>query len=289
MAALYHERGPLLTGQNSSRTGCGRVQAYATGLLDRLTEVGTAEWSLVLVAPFIGSFLGLLIRRLPEGSPIVRGRSHCDACGATLRVRDLMPILSWLAAAGRCRYCRQPLSWFYPGVELAALAIALAAVLIDGGLIDGRVGVWLDCLLGWWLLALGWIDLRSWLLPDALTLPLIIAGLAAAFLFNPDQLTDRALGAALGYFSLMAIAALYRRLRGREGLGGGDTKLLAASGAWLGAAALPQVILLAALSALSAAGFLRLAGIRLGIHSALPFGPFLALATWILWLFGPVG
>jgi leader peptidase (prepilin peptidase)/N-methyltransferase len=268
-------------------------------LLDRLTEVGTAEWSLVLVAPFIGSFLGLLIRRLPEGSAIARGRSRCDACGAMLRVRDLVPILSWLAAAGRCRYCRQPLGWFYPGVELAALAVALAAVLIhgvlihgvliDGVLIDGGQGAWLDCLLGWWLLALGWIDLRCWLLPDALTLPLIIAGLAAAFLFNPDQLTDRALGTALGYFSLMAIAALYRRLRGREGLGGGDAKLLAASGAWLGAAALPQVILLAALSALAAAGFLRLAGIRLGIHSALPFGPFLALATWILWLFGPVG
>ena len=289
MAALYHERAPLLTGQNSSRTGCGRVQAYATGLLDRLTEVGAAGWSLVLIAPFIGSFLGLVIRRLPEGSPIARGRSHCDACGAQLGVRDLIPILSWLAVAGRCRYCRQPLGWFYPGVELAALAIALAAVLIDGGLIDGGQGAWLDCLLGWWLLALGWIDLRCWLLPDALTLPLIIAGLAAAFLFNPDQMTDRALGAALGYLSLIAIAALYRTLRGREGLGGGDAKLLAASGAWLGAAALPQVILLAALSALGAAVCLRLAGIRLGIHSALPFGPFLALATWVLWLFWPVG
>ena len=284
MAALYHERAPLLTRQNRSRTGCGRVQAYATGLLDRLTEVGTAEWSLVLVAPFIGSFLGLLIRRLPEGSPIARGRSHCDACGATLGVRDLMPILSWLAVGGRCRYCRQPLGWFYPGVELAALAIALASMLIDGG-----QGAWLDCLLGWWLLALGWIDLRSWLLPDALTLPLIIAGLAAAILFHPDQLTDRALGAALGYLSLMAIAALYRRLRGREGLGGGDAKLLAASGAWLGAAALPQVILLAALSALATAAGLRLAGVRLGFHSALPFGPFLAFATWVLWLAGPIG
>lgn len=284
MAALYHERAPLLTRQNSSRTGCGRVQVYATGFIDRLTEVGTAEWGFVLVAPFIGSFLGLLIQRLPEGSPIARGRSHCDACGATLGVRDLMPILSWLAVGGRCRYCRQPLGWFYPGVELAALAIALASMLIDGG-----QGAWLDCLLGWWLLALGWIDLRSWLLPDALTLPLIIAGLAAAILFNPDQLTDRALGAAVGYLSLMAIAALYRRLRGREGLGGGDAKLLAASGAWLGAAALPQVILLAALSALAAAAGLRLAGVRLGFHSALPFGPFLAFATWVLWLAGPIG
>ena len=258
------------------------MQAYGTGLLDRLSELGTAEWSLVLVAPIIGSFLGLLIRRLPEGTPIARGRSRCDVCGATLRVRDLVPILSWLMVRARCRYCKQPLGWFYPGVELAALAIALAAVLIDGG-----QRAWLDCLLGWWLLALGWIDLRCWLLPDALTLPLIIAGLAAAFLFNPDQLTDRAVGAALGYLTLTAIAALYRALRGREGLGGGDVKLLAASGAWLGAAALPQVILLAALSALAAAACLRLAGIRLGIHSALPFGPFLALATGVLWLLSP--
>jgi leader peptidase (prepilin peptidase)/N-methyltransferase len=270
------------------------VQAYGTEFLDRLTEIVTAEWSLVLVAPFIGSFLGLLIQRLPEGSPIARGRSRCDACGATLRVRDLVPILSWLMVGARCRYCNQPLGWFYPGVELAALAIALAAVLIhsvpiDGVPIDGGQGAWLDCLLGWWLLALGWIDLRRWLLPDALTLPLIIAGLAAAFLFNPDLLTERALGAALGYLSLMAIAALYRALRGREGLGGGDAKLLAASGAWLGAAALPQVILLAALSALAAAACLRLAGVRLGIHSALPFGPFLALATWVLWLLSALG
>jgi leader peptidase (prepilin peptidase)/N-methyltransferase len=259
------------------------VQGYGTELLARIAEAGAAEWSLVLASPFIGSFLGLLIQRLPDGAPIARGRSRCDTCGTPLRVRDLVPILSWLAAAGRCRYCRQPLGWFYPGVELAALVVALAAVLIDGG-----QRAWLDCLLGWSLLALGWIDLRSWLLPDALTLPLIVAGLAASFIFDPDQLTERALGAALGYASLMAIAALYRALRGREGLGGGDAKLLAASGAWLGATTLPQVILLAALSALAAAAWLRLAGVRLGIHSALPFGPFLALATWALWLFSPI-
>jgi leader peptidase (prepilin peptidase)/N-methyltransferase len=249
-----------------------------------MAEAGAAEWSLVMASPFIGSFLGLLIQRLPEGAWIARGRSRCDACGTPLRARDLVPLLSWLAAGGRCRYCRQPLGWFYPVIELAALAVAFTSVLIDGG-----QGAWLDCLLGWWLLALGWIDLRTWLLPDALTLPLIIAGLAASFVFDPDQLVNRALGAALGYASLMTVAALYRALRGREGLGGGDAKLLAASGAWLGAAGLPQVILLAALSALAAAACLRLAGVRLGIHSALPFGPFLALATWVLWLFSPIG
>ena len=165
MIALYHKGALLPAEQNISRTDYGRVQAYGTGLLDRLSEIGPAEWGLVLVAPFIGSFLGLLIQRLPEGSPVARGRSRCDGCGATLRVRDLVPILSWLMVGARCRYCGRPLGWFYPGVELAALAIALASVLID----DGR-GAWLDCLLGWWLLALGWIDLRSWLLPDALTL-----------------------------------------------------------------------------------------------------------------------
>ncbi len=166
---------------------------------------------------------------------------------------------------------------------MAAVAVALTAVLADSG-----QSLWLDCLLGWWLLALGWVDLRSWLLPDALTLPLVVAGLVAAAAFDPEQLSDRSLGAAAGYLSLFTIAALYRRLRRREGLGGGDAKLLAAAGAWVGVAALPQVILVAALSALAAAGGLRLAGIRLTAQSPLPFGPFLALATWVLWLHGPI-
>jgi leader peptidase (prepilin peptidase) / N-methyltransferase len=260
------------------------VQGYGTELLGRIAEAGAAGWSLVLISPFIGSFLGVLIQRLPDGSPVARGRSRCDACGVALRARDLVPVLSWLAAGGRCRYCKQPLGWFYPGVELAALAVALTAVLIDGG-----QTAWLDCLLGWWLLALGWIDLRSWLLPDVLTLPLIIVGLAVTVALDPDQLTQHAVGAALGFLGLAAIAALYRALRGREGLGGGDAKLLASSGAWLGTAALPPVILLAALSALAAAGCLRLAGIRLGRYTALPFGPFLAFSTWAFWLSGTAG
>lgn len=259
------------------------MQAYGVDLLDRVSETGPAGWSLLLVAPFIGSFLGLIVRRLPDGLPIAWARSVCEKCGTRLKMRDLVPVLSWLAQNGRCRYCGQPLGWFYPGIELAAVAIALIAILVDDG-----GGVLLDCLLGWWLLALGWIDLRRWLLPDVLTLPLVLTGLAAAAAFDPGQLTQRALGAALGYSILLAVAVLYRRLRGREGLGRGDAKLLAASGAWVGAAALPQVILIAAVSALAAAACLRLAGVRLGAQSALPFGPFLALATWVLWLPAPV-
>jgi leader peptidase (prepilin peptidase) / N-methyltransferase len=254
-----------------------------TELLDGMAGAGATGWAPLLLAPFAGSFLGVVVRRLPEGRSITWVRSRCDYCGAALRARDLVPLCSWLIAGGRCRYCGHPLGWFYPGIELAALAIALVALAADGG-----DATWLDCVFGWWLLALGWIDIRCWLLPDALTLPLVIAGLAAAAAFDPGQLTDRALGAALGYLGLRVLALLYRVLRGREGLGRGDAKLLAASGAWVGAMALPQVVFGAAVGALIAAAGLRLAGVPLSAGSALPFGPFLALATWLVWLFGPI-
>ena len=256
---------------------------FGAELLDRLMAAGAAGWSVLLAAPFIGSFLGVVVRRLPEGLPIAWARSRCEHCGAALTAHDLVPLYSWLAAKGRCRFCGHALGWFYPAIELSALAIALVAIAVDGG-----ERTWLDCLFGWWLLVLGWIDVRRWLLPDALTLPLVIAGLVASAAFDPEQLTDRALGAAVGYLSLRVIAWLYRLLRGHEGLGHGDAKLLAASGAWVGASALPQVILGAAVSALIAAACLRLAGVRLGARSALPFGPFLAFATWLIWLVGPV-
>jgi len=249
---------------------------------DRIVGADAAGWAALLAAPFVGSFLGVLVRRLPDGRPVALGRSRCEWCGARLHARDLVPLLSWLVTRGRCRFCGHSLGWFYPGIELAALALALVAFWVDR-----EARVWLDCLLGWWLLALGWIDLRRWLLPDVLTLPLVIVGLAEAAAFEPVQLTDRASGAALGYLALRTVAVIYRRMRGREGLGRGDAKLLAASGAWVGATALPQVILVGAASALAAAGCMRLAGVRLGVQSALPFGPFLGLATWLLWLFGP--
>jgi leader peptidase (prepilin peptidase) / N-methyltransferase len=243
---------------------------------------GTAMWSALLAAPFVGSFLGVLVRRLPDGLPIAWSRSRCEWCGAALRSGDLVPLYSWFAARGRCRYCGHSLGWFYPGIELAAIAVPLSTAVVDHG---GEI--WLDCLLGWWLLALAWIDIRRWLLPDLLTLPLVIAGLVVTAILDPSRLTENTLGAATGYLSLRVVALLYRVLRGREGLGHGDAKLLAASGAWLGAGALPQVVLGAAVAGLIAAGCLQLAGIRLRAHSALPFGPFLALATWLVWLFGP--
>jgi leader peptidase (prepilin peptidase)/N-methyltransferase len=192
-------------------------------------------------------------------------------------------LVSWAATKGRCRRCGARLGWFYPAVEIASIAIAGLSIAVDAG-----AAVWIDALLGWWLLALGWIDLRRWLLPDVLTLPLIVVGIAEAGWLAPSELTDRAVGAVCGYLVLRLVAWVYRMMRGRDGLGQGDAKLLAAAGAWVGASGLPSVLAGAACSALVGAGVLVLCGTRLSRYSALPFGPFLALATWLVWLLGPL-
>lgn len=257
---------------------------FGAALGGRIAEIDAGGAMLLAVSPVVGSFLGTVILRLPEGEAILHGRSRCPHCGARLAVRDLVPLLSWLLARGRCRHCGKALGWFYPGIEAAAVALALVSLSIA----DSDLAAWIDWLLGCWLLALGWIDLRRWLLPDALTLPLILAGLAEGAWLTPGALVDRAAGAALGYLFLRATAWAYRRLRGREGLGGGDLKLFAAAGAWVGAAALPSVLLGAAAAALIAAAGLARAGTRLRRDSPLPFGPFLALAIWAVWLLGPL-
>jgi leader peptidase (prepilin peptidase)/N-methyltransferase len=167
----------------------------------------------------------------------------------------------------------------HQAIELAALAVAASAACVAaGGLL------WAGCALGWTLLALGWIDWDHFFLPDLLTLPLIVAGLAVTWAIVPWALADHALAAALGYASLRLLGLLYRGLRGFDGVGEGDAKLLAASGAWLGLAALPGVLLGAAAIALAAAGVLRLRGRAVGRTTPLPFGAALAAATWLLWL-----
>lgn len=249
-------------------------------LIDLLT--GPDAWlPAIIVAPFIGSFLGVLVTRLPVGAPVIRGRSRCDRCGHRLGPAELVPLFSYAASRGRCRRCHGPISLRLPAIELAATGVAVwAATLATGG------DLWLSCVLGWWLLVAGWIDQETMLLPDSLTLPLLVAGLAAAATLDPDSLTDRLLAAALGYLLLFGTARLYRALRGREGLGLGDAKLLAALGAWLGLATLPLVLLLAALVGLCIALGLHLAGRRVSAQTAIPFGPCLALAGWLAWAYG---
>jgi leader peptidase (prepilin peptidase)/N-methyltransferase len=167
------------------------------------------------------------------------------------------------------------------GSVVGAAAVALSAASIQSG--------WLllaSLALGLTLLALAAIDLRSQLLPDVLTLPLIPAGLLVAWL-RDTGLLDHAVGAAAAYLAFVAIAWLYRRARGREGLGRGDAKLFAAAGAWLGWQALPDVVVLAAGSAVVVTLIGALCGHGSATTTRVAFGPYLALALWLVWLFGP--
>jgi leader peptidase (prepilin peptidase)/N-methyltransferase len=239
----------------------------------------------VLTAPFVGSFLGVLVRRLPKGRPIAAARSCCEACGHTLSPLELIPLVSFAAQRGRCRACGAPIAWTHPAIELAALGVAaLAACVIPAGAWPGDALLWVSCGLGWWLLTLAWIDAETFLLPDALTLTLVLAGLAEAWWLDPSDVFDRAEAAASGAICLYALAYVYRRLRGRDGLGRGDAKLLAAGGAWVGLAALPWAMIAGAMLALGWAGVLRLRGIALSGSTKIPFGPFLATGIWLGWL-----
>ncbi|MBK8175508.1 MAG: prepilin peptidase [Rhodospirillales bacterium] len=240
-------------------------------------------WVPILAAPFIGSFLGVVVERLPEGEPLVFGRSRCDYCGHTLAVRDLIPLVSWFAAQRRCRYCGTPLGWFYPNIEVAALLVAIwAALTISGPM------MWVSCGLGWALLTLAVIDIRHLILPDVITLPLLAGGLVTIFAIDPSMLDQHALAAVLGFGVFWLIATGYRKLRGQEGLGLGDAKLLAAAGAWVSWQGLPGVVFFGAASALLVV-LLRIAlGADIGSRRHLPFGPYLCLATWLVWLYGPL-
>ena len=236
-------------------------------------------WPL-LAAPFVGSLLGVLIRRLPAGRPVALARSCCEACGVTLGARDLVPLWSYAALRGRCRCCGAAIAPFHWRVEAAAVLVPLSAMAAG---LQGDV-LWAVSGAGWVLLGLAWIDAEWMILPDVLTLPLLLAGLAAVWWLDGEELADRAAAAGLGWLALWVVATVYRRVRGRDGLGEGDAKLLGAIGAWVGLAGMADVLLGAALTGLAWAGVLRLRGQTMSATTALPFGPFLALAGWAVML-----
>jgi leader peptidase (prepilin peptidase)/N-methyltransferase len=222
-----------------------------------------------------GSFLATLVIRWPEGKPL-SGRSRCDSCGAAVGWADLVPLLGWLALKGRCRACGAAIDARHPLFELTAAAIGLLAMLA----VPGPQGLW-GALLGWTLLALLALDLAHYWLPDRLTLPLLAMGLAG----GPGLLTDRLLGAAIGGGGLLLLALLYRWLRGREGLGLGDVKLMAALGAWLSPAYLGPLLLAASVAGLAFAALSRWRGAgEEGAPIRVPFGACLALAGFPMWL-----
>ncbi len=239
-----------------------------------------SDWMTILVAPIIGSWLGVLVRRWPQGRPVAFARSACEHCGHVLNPPDMVPLLSFIWLRGHCRYCRAPIGWFHFAIELAALAVAILAVWAGGG-------VWLvlmNAALGWALLTASWIDAETFRLPDLITLPLILAGLLVCWVEQPAAIYNHAAAAALGYICFRVVDAAYYRLRHRHGLGAGDAKLLAAAGAWLGLAALPYVVFGGALAGIAMA----LVAKRGRLHAALrvPFGPALALAFFLLRLGG---
>lgn len=232
-----------------------------------------------LLGLLIGSFLATLLIRWPKGESGVAGRSRCDACGAVLGPLDLVPILSWLIRRGRCRACRVAIDPRHLAVELAAAMIGVVAMLAH--MLPLAV---VTAGLGWWLLLVAALDLEEQWLPDLLTLPLILLGLAAAWAGFGPPLAERLWGAGIGWASLEAIRQLYRLSRGRDGMGGGDPKLFAAAGAWVGAWNLPVLLLTAGLLGIAAALTMALRGQKVAAGTRLPLGTLLALALWPAWL-----
>jgi leader peptidase (prepilin peptidase)/N-methyltransferase len=232
-----------------------------------------------IIGAIIGSYLAVLLVRWPQKRAATHGRSHCDSCGKSLGARDLVPILSYFLVRGRCRHCGAPIDRRLLAIEAGAALIGLTAIFAHP--IPAAVST---AIFGWWLFLLAALDVEHQWLPDRLTLPLLPAGLIVAWIGIGPPLEDRLIGAAAGFLALAAIGLAYRKLRGREGLGGGDPKLLAAIGAWLGWAQLPFVLLGAGLIGLGAVLLMRLKGRQVGPTDRLPLGALMTLAAWPIWL-----
>ncbi len=259
-----------------------------------------------LIGLCVGSFLNVVIHRLPKmldrgwraqcaelsGEPVadlprynlVVPRSQCPACGHPISALENIPVVSFLFLRGRCAACQAPISVRYPLVEVLTGALTAAAILRFGGLTPAALAA---CLLLWSLIALTFIDFDTQLLPDNITLPLVWAGLFAnvANLVPGVSLRDAVIGAIAGYLALWSVYWLFKLIRGKEGMGYGDFKLLAALGAWLGWQMLPLIVLLSSVvGALIGIGLVVFKGRDHQIPLA--FGPYLAIAGAIALFFG---
>ena len=233
------------------------------------------------IGAVVGSFLNVVIYRVPRELSVVRPRSACPACGAGIRWYDNVPLVSWLLLGARCRHCRARISLRYPLVEAFSAGLAVLALHRFGLTPLGLEVV----VFSWVSLALALIDLEHQILPDVMTYPSILFGLAMSWLGGWTTLSDALLGAAVGAALPTAVILAYRWLRGEEGMGWGDVKYLAAIGAVVGARDCLWVLVVASvLGALVGLGLI-VAG-RGSAKTALPFGTFLALAA-IVWLYLP--
>ncbi|MBN3764829.1 prepilin peptidase [Burkholderia sp. Ac-20365] len=244
----------------------------------------------------IGSFLNVVVHRLPimlerawraevsdatghafdeDGLPerynLWLPRSACPHCGHVLRAWENVPVFSYLVLRGRCSQCKGRVSFRYPLLELSSAALALGALVTFGATGTALAAFGLCAT----LLAMSAIDIDTHLLPDSMTLPLLWAGLIVNFNMVFANLHDAVIGAIAGYLALWCVHWLFKLVRGVEGMGYGDFKLLAALGAWLGWAALPQIILIAAVTG-AVVGLVATWIGRMRFEEPLPFGPFLA-------------
>jgi leader peptidase (prepilin peptidase) / N-methyltransferase len=226
-----------------------------------------------------GSFIATVAIRWPEGRSSLKGRSQCDGCGKGLAARELVPVVSFVLQRGRCRGCGAPIHRGHVATEGIGMAIGIVA----GVLVPGIGGV-AGAIFGWILLTLAALDLAAFWLPNLLTCALAAAGLAAGLLGIAPALDARLIGGIGGYAALAAVAAGYRLLRGRQGLGGGDPKLFGAIGCWLGWQALPLVLLAGALIGLAAVLGLYMGGRKIAATDRLPFGVMLAAAAFTVWI-----
>lgn len=260
----------------------------------QVTEVFFSPFALAVFGLCIGSFLNVVIHRLPK--MMERGwrmesaellgvkidepvrvtlstpRSQCPSCGHAIAWYENIPLLSYLWLGGKCSACKTPISKRYPAIEvLTALLFAACGVRFGA-----HPSVLLWCGLSATLVALAFIDLDTFILPDDLTLPLMWAGIVSAAMgWIPVSLTASVGGAVAGYLSLWLVFHAYKLIRGKEGMGAGDFKLLAALGAWLGWQLIPSIILLS--SAVGAfVGILLIALRQHGRDVPIPFGPYLA-------------
>lgn len=239
--------------------------------------------SLALAGAAWGSFAATAAQRAAAGGSILHpSRSSCASCGRLLGWVELLPVAGYLLCRGRCQSCGATIPALYPLAELAGLLMALSAVLAFG---DAVWRLAAALLFGAVLLAIALRDAADFIIPDLLSLPLLLLGLGATAWLEPAALPDHALAALSGGALLWLVAWLYRRRRGRDGLGLGDVKLFAALGAWLGLEGLAPCLLLAALGALGYVGLQAwFTGRPIDGAAMVPFGTWLGFAGWLVYV-----
>ena len=230
----------------------------------------------------VGSFLNVCIYRLPRDESILFPPSHCPHCGKPVRLYDNIPIVSYVILRGKCRHCKEAISARYPIVETISGLLSMALVMKYGLTLH----LILLLLFVFSLIIITFIDLDYQIIPDILSIPGIFAGICASFFIPMAYWIDSILGILLGGGFLFIIAITYKWVTHREGMGGGDIKLLAMVGAWLGWKAIPFILFSSSFIGALIGGISLLLS-RKSLRYKIPFGPFISIASIIYIFFGP--